>query len=66
MEVRHDAVRLLTRYLLRHPSMEACLAELGRNPALRRVVGIEDGQAVPDSQQWVAVTNVADKCTATG
>jgi hypothetical protein len=38
----------LTRYLLRHPSMEACLAELGRNPALRRVVGIEDGQAVPE------------------
>lgn len=38
----------LTRYLLRHPTMEACLAELGRNPALRRVVGIEDGQAVPE------------------
>jgi hypothetical protein len=38
----------LTRYLLRHPAMEACLAELGRNPALRRVVGIEDGQAVPE------------------
>jgi Transposase domain (DUF772)/Transposase DDE domain len=39
----------LTRYLLRHPTMEACLAELGRNPALRRVVGIEDGQAVPET-----------------
>lgn len=39
----------VTRYLLRHPTMEACLAELGRNPALRRVVGIEEGQAVPSA-----------------
>ena len=39
----------VTRYLLRHPTMEACLAELGRNPALRRVVGIEDGQGVPEA-----------------
>jgi hypothetical protein len=39
----------LTRYLLRHVSMEACLGELGRNPALRRVVGIEDGRAVPSA-----------------
>jgi hypothetical protein len=38
----------VTRYLLRHVTMEACLAELGRNPALRRVVGIEDGQGVPE------------------
>ena len=38
----------VTRYLLRHPTMEACLAELGRNPALRRAVGIESGQAVPE------------------
>jgi hypothetical protein len=38
----------LTRYFLRHVTMEACLAELGRNPALRRVVGIEDGQGVPE------------------
>ena len=37
----------LTHYFLRHASMEGCLAELGRNPALRRAVGIEDGQAVP-------------------
>jgi hypothetical protein len=37
----------LSRYLLRHASMEACLAELGRNPALRRVIGIEDAQGVP-------------------
>jgi len=39
----------VTRYLLRHITMEACLAELGRNPALRRVVGIEAGQAVPEA-----------------
>jgi len=39
----------VTRYLLRHHTMEACLAELGRNPALRRAVGIEDGQGVPSS-----------------
>lgn len=39
-----------SRYFLRHASMEACLAELERNPALRRVVGIEDGQGVP--QAW--------------
>lgn len=37
------------RYFLRHPTMEAMLAELGRNPALRPVVGIEAGQAVPDA-----------------
>lgn len=39
----------LCRYLLRHPTMEACLAELNRNPALRRVAGIEEGQAVPEA-----------------
>jgi hypothetical protein len=39
----------LARYFLRHPTMEACLAELGRNPALRRVVGIEEGQKVPEA-----------------
>lgn len=39
----------LSRYLLRHASMEACLAELGRNPALRRVVGIEDAGGVPEA-----------------
>jgi hypothetical protein len=38
----------LCHYLLRHPSMEACLAELRRNPALRRVIGIEPGQGVPE------------------
>jgi hypothetical protein len=39
----------LSRYLLRHASMEACLADLGRNPALRRVIGIEDAQGVPEA-----------------
>lgn len=39
----------LTRYFLRHVTMEACLAELGRNPALRRVVGIEEAEGIPDA-----------------
>jgi hypothetical protein len=39
----------LARYFLRHSTMEGCLAELGRNPALRRVIGQEEGQAVPDA-----------------
>jgi hypothetical protein len=39
----------LLRYLLRHPTMEACLAELGRNPALRKLAGIEDLRHVPDA-----------------
>jgi DDE family transposase/transposase-like protein DUF772 len=33
--------------LLRHPSHEACLAELRRNPALRRLIGIEAEDRVP-------------------
>lgn len=40
----------VSRYFLRHATMEACLAELGRNPALRRVIGIEDALGVP--QAW--------------
>jgi Transposase domain (DUF772) len=39
----------LARYFLRHNHMEGCLAELGRNPALRRVVGLEEGQPIPDA-----------------
>ena len=35
------------RFLLNHPSMQACLDEMGRNPALRRVVGIEFREQVP-------------------
>ena len=38
----------LARYFLRHPTMEACLAEVGRNPALRRVVALEEGEPAPD------------------
>lgn len=37
----------LVRYMLRHPTMEACLAELERNPALRKVVGLEEGMKIP-------------------
>jgi Transposase DDE domain/Transposase domain (DUF772) len=33
--------------LLRHPSHEACLAELRRNPSLRRLIGIETEAQVP-------------------
>lgn len=39
----------LARYFLRHPTMEACLAELARNPALRRVVGLEENASIPDA-----------------
>jgi hypothetical protein len=39
----------LSRYFLRHAHMEACLAELGRNPALRRVVGLGEGDPLPDA-----------------
>jgi Transposase DDE domain/Transposase domain (DUF772) len=33
--------------LLRHPSHEACLAELRRNPPLRRLIGIEAEEHIP-------------------
>jgi hypothetical protein len=33
--------------LLRHPSHEACLAELRRNPALRRLLGVEAEAQIP-------------------
>jgi len=36
--------------LLRHPSIEATLAELRRNPALRRLIGIETESQVP--KKW--------------
>lgn len=35
---------------LRHPSIEACLSELGRNGALRAVIGIESETGVP--KKW--------------
>ena len=39
----------LLRYILRHPTMDACLAELTRNPALRKVAGMQDG---PIPEAW--------------
>jgi hypothetical protein len=39
----------LARYLLRHPSMQACLDEVERNPALRQVVGLKPADAVPEA-----------------
>lgn len=33
---------------LRHPTIEACLAELRRNPSLRRLIGIKSEDAVPN------------------
>ena len=38
---------LLLTVALRHPSMEACLADLGRNAAFRRLIGIESEAGVP-------------------
>jgi hypothetical protein len=38
---------LLLTMALRHPSTEACLADLGRNEALRRLIGIESESGVP-------------------
>lgn len=38
---------LLLSIVLRHPTMEACLQELQRNPALCLLVGVESEQAVP-------------------
>jgi Transposase DDE domain/Transposase domain (DUF772) len=39
-------VALLT-HLLRHPSHEACLGELRRNPALGRLIGVETQAQIP-------------------
>src|ERR1700678_1647477 len=38
---------LLLAIALRHPSMDACLQELHRNPALRLLIGIEAEDKVP-------------------
>lgn len=38
---------LLLAILLRHTTIQACLDELARNPALRVLIGIETEQAVP-------------------
>ena len=40
---------VLLRIALRHVSVEATLAELGRNEALRRLIGIETAEGVPRS-----------------
>jgi hypothetical protein len=38
---------LLLTAALRHPSIEACLAELRRNERLRRLIGVESENRVP-------------------
>jgi hypothetical protein len=40
---------LLLAIALRHPSTDACIQELQRNPALRLLIGIEAEDAVPDA-----------------
>jgi hypothetical protein len=39
---------VLLKNALRHPTMEACLAELRRNSGLRQLIGIESEEKVPD------------------
>jgi hypothetical protein len=39
---------VLLQTVLRHPTMEGCLGELRRNAALRRLIGIESEDAVPN------------------
>ena len=41
---------LLLTVALRHSGVEACLGELGRNEALRRLIGIESEDGVP--KKW--------------
>jgi hypothetical protein len=38
---------LVVQYLLRHPTVEACLGELERNAASRRVVGLKEVCPIP-------------------
>lgn len=40
---------VLLKIALRHPTMESCLAELRRNADLRRLIGIESENQVPNS-----------------
>jgi hypothetical protein len=40
---------LLLAILLRHPTIQACLNELGRNAALRQMIGIQSEKGVPKS-----------------
>src|SRR5450631_4804608 len=39
----------LLRYLLRHVTMDAALAELGRNCALRKLAGLKEGDKLPEA-----------------
>jgi hypothetical protein len=39
----------LLKIILRHPTTEACLAELRRNEGLRRIIGIETEHQVPNA-----------------
>lgn len=39
----------LLSYILRHPTIESCLAELRRNPDLRGLIGIAEPKDVPSS-----------------
>ena len=41
---------LVLSIALRHPTIEGCLAELRRNPSLRKLIGIESEDAVP--KKW--------------
>ena len=41
---------LVLSIALRHPTIEACLAELRRNESLRKLIGIGSEEAVP--QKW--------------
>lgn len=54
---------LLLAIVLRHATMDACLEELLRNPALRLLIGIESEQAVPKSHnmsRFLATLGEAD------
>ena len=49
---------LLLTVLLRHNTFEACLAELGRNEQLRRLIGIESEKKVPKKWNFSRFLNV--------
>jgi hypothetical protein len=52
---------LLLAILLRHPSIQACLNELGRNAALRELIGIESEAGVPKSWNLTRFLDVLGK-----
>jgi hypothetical protein len=49
---------LLLSIVLRHPTMEACLAELRRNPSLRQLIGVVDEHQVPKAWNMSRFLNV--------